>query len=79
LRESEERFHDYAVAASDWFWETGSDHRFSYMSPSAGTHGIRAGALLGQLRWEMADDREAEAEMWGITSPCWNGTNRSAA
>ncbi len=28
-RQSEERFHDYAVAASDWFWETGPDHRFT--------------------------------------------------
>jgi PAS domain S-box-containing protein len=64
LRESEERFHDYAVAASDWFWETGPDHRFTYMSPSLDTHGFEANALLGRLRWEMAEDREEEAEKW---------------
>ncbi|GAB2174454.1 ATP-binding protein [Dongia sp. agr-C8] len=64
LRESEERFHDYAVAASDWFWETGPDHRITYLSPSVGQHGFDAGAFLGRPRWEKAVDREAEAEKW---------------
>jgi len=64
LRESEERFHDYAVAASDWFWETGPDHRIAYLSPSVGLHGFDADGFIGHLRWEMAVDREAEAEMW---------------
>ncbi len=64
LRESEERFHDYAIAASDWFWETGPDHRFTYMSPSLHMHGIEVSAVLGHFRWDMAVDREAEAEMW---------------
>jgi PAS domain S-box-containing protein len=64
LRESEERFHDYAVAASDWFWETGPDHRFIYISPSVQVHGFDAAALIGKLRWEMAEDREAETEFW---------------
>jgi PAS domain S-box-containing protein len=64
LRESEERFHDYAVAASDWFWETGPDHRFTYVSPGFHVHGFEVSALLGKLRWEMAEDREAEAELW---------------
>src|ERR1700738_158749 len=27
LRESEQRFRDYAETASDWLWETGPDHR----------------------------------------------------
>jgi PAS domain S-box-containing protein len=64
LRESEERFHDYAVAASDWFWETGPDHRFTYISPSVHMHGFDPPAMLGRLRWEMAEDREAQAERW---------------
>ena len=29
LRESEQRFRDYAETASDWLWETGPDHRVS--------------------------------------------------
>jgi len=32
LKESEERFKDFANAASDWFWEMGPDLRFTYFS-----------------------------------------------
>ena len=32
LRESEQRFRDYAETASDWFWESGPDHRFTVSS-----------------------------------------------
>ncbi|WP_282607598.1 ATP-binding protein [Pelagibius sp. Alg239-R121] len=32
LKESESRFRDVAEAASDWFWETDRDGRFSYVS-----------------------------------------------
>jgi PAS domain-containing protein len=28
LRESEQRFRDFTESASDWYWETGLDHRF---------------------------------------------------
>ena len=30
--ESEARFRDMAEVSSDWFWETGADHRFTYIS-----------------------------------------------
>ncbi len=33
LRESEERFRDFAESAADWFWETDEDLRFTYISP----------------------------------------------
>ena len=29
LRESEGKFRDYAETASDWFWETGPDYKFT--------------------------------------------------
>src|ERR1700674_5189332 len=32
LRESEQRFRDYSEPASDWYWETGPDHRFITVS-----------------------------------------------
>jgi PAS domain-containing protein len=32
LKNSEHRFRDYAETASDWYWETGPDHRFTYVS-----------------------------------------------
>ncbi len=31
-RENEKRFRDYAEIASDWFWSTGKDGRFEYVS-----------------------------------------------
>ena len=32
LRWSEQRFHDFADTAADWFWELDADHRLSYLS-----------------------------------------------
>src|ERR1700726_1167656 len=32
LRESEQRFRDYAETASDWFWEAGPDHAVTRVS-----------------------------------------------
>jgi len=32
LRDSEQRFRDYADAASDWYWEMDADHRITYIS-----------------------------------------------
>jgi PAS domain S-box-containing protein len=64
LRQSEARFRDYAETASDWFWETGPDHRFTYLSDRIDAFGIRGADLIGQPRWEAAADREAEPEKW---------------
>ena len=36
---SEGRFRDFAESTSDWFWEKGTDLRFSYVSPHAAAHG----------------------------------------
>jgi PAS domain S-box-containing protein len=43
LRESEQRFRDYAEIASDWFWETGPDHRFAHFSRASSSWGIYSG------------------------------------
>jgi PAS domain S-box-containing protein len=66
LRESEERFRDFADTASDWFWETDADHRFSFISESDGMQrgGNRVRAI-GRTRWDMAADVESEPEKWG--------------
>ena len=64
LRESEQRFRDYAETASDWLWETGPDHRVTHLSEHAGTADIPAPAATGALRWEIAADFEAEPEKW---------------
>jgi PAS domain S-box-containing protein len=62
LRESEQRFRDYAETGSDWFWETGSDHRFTCF-PGTGPKGDFS-RVIGKGRWEVATDREQEPEKW---------------
>jgi PAS domain S-box-containing protein len=64
LRESEQRFRDYAETASDWLWETGPDHRVTHLSEHTSAAGISAAAVTGLLRWELASDLELEPEKW---------------
>jgi PAS domain S-box-containing protein len=64
LRDSEQRFRDYAETASDWLWETGPDHRVTHLSEHTSAAGIPATATTGALRWEIASDFEAEPEKW---------------
>ncbi len=65
LRESEQRFRDFGDAASDWYWETGPDHRFTYM-PDDRTEfaDIAAPDRLGLLRWQIAADVDDEPAKW---------------
>jgi PAS domain S-box-containing protein len=64
LRESEQCFRDYAETASDWFWETGPDHRVTRVSDHLNSLGIRPSNLIGLARWDFASDIEAEPEKW---------------
>jgi PAS domain S-box-containing protein len=57
LRDSEQRFRDYAEIASDWVWETGPDHSFT--APNRGV----IGELLGLKCWDKAADRRAAGEV----------------
>ncbi|MET4072029.1 PAS domain S-box-containing protein [Bradyrhizobium sp. S3.2.6] len=63
-RASEQRFRDYAETASDWFWETGPDHVFTYISDRAGAFGMDCEALIGKRRPDAAFDHDAEAQKW---------------
>ena len=66
LRESEQRFRDFTESASDWYWETGPDHRFithhsdQHSTPSASLPATR----IGMARWDFARDLEEEPEKW---------------
>ncbi|MDA9445703.1 PAS domain-containing protein, partial [Bradyrhizobium sp. CCBAU 21360] len=64
LRESEQRFRDYAETASDWLWETGPDHQVTHLSEHTSAAGILATGLIGLLRWDIACDLEEEPEKW---------------
>ena len=61
---SEERFRDFANVASDWFWETDTQHRLVYLSGRAMTaaDGARI-ASLGQTPLEFAGADPAD-EAW---------------
>jgi PAS domain S-box-containing protein len=66
LRESEQRFRDYAETASDWFWETGPDHRVTRVSDHLNAVGIAPSRLTGMPRWEFAADVEEEPDKWRL-------------
>ena len=61
---SEQRFRDYAETASDWFWETGPDHHFTYISERLDAFGMDRAALIGKSRIETAMDGGAEPQKW---------------
>jgi PAS domain S-box-containing protein len=64
LRESEAKFRDYAETASDWFWETGPDHKFTLLTENA--FGSRATDRIGTACWDHALDLETEPEKWRL-------------
>lgn len=66
LRESEQRFRDYAETASDWFWETGPDHRVIHVSDPLSAVGLEPEGLTGLARWDFAADVESESQKWRL-------------
>jgi PAS domain S-box-containing protein len=62
LRESEARFRDYAETASDWFWETGPDHRFTLLTENA--FGSDAADRIGTTCSDHALDLKTEPLKW---------------
>jgi PAS domain S-box-containing protein len=64
LSDNEERFRDFAETASDWFWETDAEHRFSYMSPRVTTYGIPRDRSIGMRRIDIAWEVGSEPEKW---------------
>lgn len=65
IAESETRFRDFAETASDWFWETDAEHRFTYISVDKTRHGVDAGAFIGHRRSELfaADSDKVSPEV----------------
>jgi PAS domain S-box-containing protein len=66
LRESEQRFRDYAETASDWLWETGPDHRVTRISEHYNAVGIVPSRIAGLARWDIATDVDSEPEKWRL-------------
>ena len=68
LRESEQRFRDFAETSSDWLWETGPDNGFTYVSENEYLEalGIPLSNGIGLARWHLATDLESEPEKWRL-------------
>jgi PAS domain S-box-containing protein len=64
LRESEQRFRDYAETGSDWLWETTPDHRVISVSENIIAIGFEPSGLTGRTRWDIAADVGSEPEKW---------------
>ena len=66
-QKSEQRFRDFSESASDWYWETGPDHRFTTHLVSdlqLETIGALPDSRIGTVRWDFARDLEEEPEKW---------------
>src|SRR5271167_2322209 len=64
---SEEQFRDFAEAASDWYWETGPDHRFIthlVSEQQLNAIGVLTTSRIGAVRSDFARDLEEEPEKW---------------
>ena len=70
LRESEEKFRNYAESASDWFWEIGPDYKFTLLTENA--FGSRPADQLGTAWWDHALDLETEPEKWRLVRATLN-------
>jgi PAS domain S-box-containing protein len=66
LRDSEQRFRDYAETASDWLWETGPDHRVTRISEHFNSVGVMPSSRIDMARWDFATDAESEPEKWRL-------------
>jgi PAS domain S-box-containing protein len=64
LRVSEERFRDFAETASDWYWETDSQHRFSYISDRVRAFGLDPDKLLGMRLIDSTVDQLDDQGQW---------------
>ena len=57
LRTNQQRFRDFAESAADWFWETDSDMRFTYISRrSQDVLGVTVDEILGSTMAEVFGD-----------------------
>ena len=64
--DSERKFRDFAEVSSDWFWETDSDLRYTYISDNyTAITGKPVKELLGKTRREMYTEKfEEDNEAW---------------
>jgi PAS domain S-box-containing protein len=66
LRESEQRFRDFAESSSDWLWETDVEDRFIYFSERhTQLLGVPEQTRLGKTRWEVGlPEQDGDLVKW---------------
>jgi signal transduction histidine kinase len=64
LIESEERFKALAEIASDWFWETDAQHRFTAITMSQPLFGGGLQGVIGRTRWEAVGADSTNDPQW---------------
>jgi PAS domain S-box-containing protein len=65
LRDNEKRFRDFSEASADWYWETGPDHRFTFIPVERPEFpDVENRDQLGLTRWEIAADSDTERAKW---------------
>ncbi len=65
LQVAEHKIRDFAELASDWFWETDSEHRFTWISESGNAYvNEQRPRYLGNRRWDMGGRHEEEDEIF---------------
>lgn len=63
VTEATQRLQDLTEVSTDWFWETGADHRFTLMSDGVRSIGLDPGRVIGKRRHELASPAGG-AEKW---------------
>ena len=64
-RLSDARLRDFLEMASDSYWETGPDHRYTFFATERQSlNKAEAAARIGKLRSEFAADRDEEQQKW---------------
>jgi C4-dicarboxylate-specific signal transduction histidine kinase len=69
LLEREQQFRDYLETASDWYWETGVDHKVTRMRDYEELRALGRLPLtsrIGLARWDFAEDVKSQPEKWQL-------------
>ena len=62
---NEARFRDFAESSSDWFWETDTEHRMTFLSSGPG-NSIENSDVIGRPRWDSDDLLPGSEEFWAL-------------
>ena len=65
IRASESRFRDFAETASDWYWETDEQHRFTYFSDRLRAY-VSPEDYLGLSRIDISQPVDPDPAKWAV-------------